>query len=262
MITTAGGLRENEDRVGQQGALAWVIDGATDLHQDAALPAKSDVQWLVDTIDQQLTRAGESGYVGTAATMLEAVANDIARRQIALCFPAHRVPPACSVALCVDQGTRYDITRIGDATAVITGLQPAVLATDYFDRREATAVARGEPDSRRVIAAMQERRLHTMTSGDIESVFSGHPRRLLRPHSVAGTWAATDAILLCTDGFARLITDYGLYHQWADVVTDALEHGLPYLEKLIREVESTQHGDGRSRFKRADDVAAVLLTTN
>ncbi|SBT44594.1 protein phosphatase 2C domain-containing protein [Micromonospora narathiwatensis] len=261
LITTAGGARANEDRAGHRGTLAWVIDGATDLYQDGALPADSDVQWLVDTVDQHLTSAGADGYRGAAATLLDIVADDVARQQRALGFPTGRVPPACSIALCVDQGLRYDISRVGDATAVVAGREPAVLATGYFDRREAAAVEMGEADPQRVIAAMHERRLHTMTSGDTESVFSGHPRRQLRPHSVAGTWVATDTILLCTDGFARLVTDYGLYQEWADVITDAIERGLPYLEALIRQAEDGAAGGGR-RFKRADDVAAVLLTRN
>lgn len=258
-VSTAGGARANEDRVGHRGTLAWVIDGATDLYQEAALPADSDVQWLVDAVGQRLSDAGADGYRDSAATLLEAVADDVARRQAALGFPDSRVPPACSIALCVDQGSRFDISRIGDATAVVAGLAPVVLATNYFDRREAAAVAAGEPDPRRVTAGMHRRRLYTMTSGESESIFSGHPRRVLRPHGVGGNWAGTDSVLLCTDGFARLVTDYGIYQEWEDVVVDALEYGLPHLEKLIREAE---HGPerGGNRFKRADDVAAVLLT--
>ncbi|MDG4801001.1 hypothetical protein [Micromonospora sp. WMMD980] len=113
-------------------------------------------------------------------------------------------------------------------------------------------------DARRVTAAMHERRLYTMTSGDIESIFSGHPRRVLRPHGVVGTWAETDHILLCTDGFARLVTDYQLYPGWPEVVADACDRGLPYLEKLIRDVEADA-GAVSGRFKRADDVAAILI---
>ena len=258
-ITTPGGTRANEDRVGYHGTLAWVIDGATDLYGDAALPADSDVQWLVDTIVEHLRRAGADGYHGAAATLLEEVATDVARQQVASGFPAERVPPACSIALCVDQGRQYEVSRIGDATAVITGSEPAVLATGYFDRREAVAVAAGERDAQLVTAAMHQRRLYTMTSGDAESVFSGHPRRQLRTHSVVGDWATTDHILLCTDGFARLITDYGIYRRWPDVIADAHERGLPYLEKLIRDAE-TGPDSGHGRFKRADDIAALLLT--
>jgi hypothetical protein len=67
MITTAGGPRPNEDRAGHRGSLAWVIDGATDLYDDAALPAERDVHWLVDFVTEHLAEAGARGYRGQAA---------------------------------------------------------------------------------------------------------------------------------------------------------------------------------------------------
>ena len=258
-ITAAGGTRANEDRVGHRGTLAWVIDGATDLYADTALPADSDVQWLVNGVGERLARAGAADYRGSAADLLASLAADVAREQEVLSFPASRVPPARSVAVCVDWGSGYDIARIGDATAVVDGADPVVLATGYFDRREAAAVATNESDADRVVAAMHQRRLHTMTSGDVESVFSGHPRRQLRPHTARGEWATTDCILLCTDGFARLVTDYGLYRTWTEAMSDARDRGLHYLEKLIRDAEG-ESGHGAGRFKRADDIAALLLT--
>ncbi|MEU5785301.1 protein phosphatase 2C domain-containing protein [Micromonospora lupini] len=260
-ITSAGGTRANEDRVGHHGTLAWVIDGATDLYDDTALPADTDVQWLVDHLAERLTQAGADNYQGAAAALLTSLADDVARKQTALSFPERRVPPACSIAVCVDQGIGYDLARIGDATAVVHGVRPVVLSTGYFDRREAAAVATNEAEADRVIAAMHQRRLQTMTYGDVESIFSGHPNRQLRPHTAAGEWTHVDCILLCTDGFARLVTDYEIYRSWAQVIPDARDRGLHYLEKLIRDAESGPGGSG-GRFKRADDIAAVLLTAN
>ncbi|MET8318491.1 protein phosphatase 2C domain-containing protein [Micromonospora sp. NPDC005189] len=260
-ITSAGGTRANEDRVGHRGTLAWVIDGATDLYDDTVLPADSDVQWLVDTIGERLAQAGAGDYRGSAAALLTSIAADVAREQAALSFPASRVPPACSIAVCVDQGIGYDLARIGDATAVVDGVRPVVLSTGYFDRREAAAVATNEGEADRVVAAMHQRRLHTMTSGDVESVFSGHPHRQLSPHTACGEWTHTDCILLCTDGFARLVTDYGLYRSWTQVIPDARDRGLHYLEKLLRDAEN-EPGSRGGRFKRADDIAALLLTPN
>jgi hypothetical protein len=64
---------------------------------------------------------------------------------------------------------------------------------------------------------------------------------------------------LCTDGFARLVTDYDLYGDWQAAVEAVRTDGLPYLEKLLRESEQRPPDGGRRRFKRADDVAAVLI---
>ncbi|MFV2025215.1 protein phosphatase 2C domain-containing protein [Micromonospora sp. LOL_028] len=257
-VTTAGGARSNEDRVGHAGSLAWVIDGATDLYDDAALPAERDVVWLVDLVGALLTESGTDGYQGSGADLLERIAVEVHRQQEAYGFPSDRMPPACSIGLCVDRGDGFELTRIGDATAVIDGDTTRVLATSYFDGREAAAVRARETDPAMVVAAMQQRRRHTMTSGDVESVFSGHPQRRLVPHRITADWAGTGHILLCTDGFARLVTDYQLFAGWSEVVAEARERGVAYLGKLIRQTESDP-AVGGDRFKRADDVAAVLI---
>nr|MDT0659124.1 hypothetical protein [Micromonospora sp. DSM 115978] len=63
-------------------------------------------------------------------------------------------------------------------------------------------------------------------------------RRLLASGEVGARECHTELIRLCIDGFARLVTDYGKYDQWVDLVADARERGLAYLERLIRDVES------------------------
>lgn len=261
-IITAGSPRANEDRLGFQGTMAWVIDGVTDLYEDSVLPADRDVHWLVDRTDRRLREAGADGYRGGGVALLESIADEAGGWQTAYNFPADRVPPACSIALCINQGTGYELVRIGDATAVTTRAGTStVMSTKFFDRREAAAVRAAGTDPEQIVAAMHQRRLHTMTAGDVESVFSGHPRRRLRPHVMTGSWRTTDRILLCTDGFARLVTDYGLYQRWVDVVDDAEKRGLAYLERLIRNAETDPRA-GAGRFKRADDASALLLASS
>lgn len=43
------GDSQNEDRVGQIGTTAWVIDGATDLLEVPILPGPSDATWFALT---------------------------------------------------------------------------------------------------------------------------------------------------------------------------------------------------------------------
>jgi hypothetical protein len=260
-IATSGGVRANEDRVGHAGNLAWVIDGCTDLYDNAALPAENDVQWLVDTVAGQLQEAGEEAYHGDGPALLEHIAHYVGERMINLGFPDDRVPPACSLAVAVDFGDVYEITRIGDATGVVAGAAPALLNTGFFDEREARAVdaaCAGSPPNQ-VAAGKQARRLETMTAGGAESIFSGHPKRVLRSHRLRGGWSRTSSVLLCTDGFARLVTDYDTYEEWDELMHDALDKGLAYLEKRLRDTEADPASAPPRRFKRADDAAAVLL---
>lgn len=262
MISAAGGTHTNEDRAGHHGGLAWVIDGATDLYDDAALPAERDVHWLVDFVAEHLAEAGAGGYRGRISALLERIAELVCRQQAAYGFPTDRLPPACSIAVAVDRGATYEITRVGDTTAIVTGHRVRALATDFFDRREGAAVngqRSGDPADQ-VRTAMIQRRLHTMTAGDVESVFSGHPRRQLRPFTLTGSWTGVEHILLCTDGFARLVNDYALFRDWEQVVVLARCRGLAYLEKLIRDVERSPTAGPAMRFKRSDDVSAILLS--
>src|SRR5690606_24668965 len=131
-ITTPGGARPNEDRAGHRGSLAWVIDGATDLYQDSVLPAERDVVWLVDFLSAQLSKRGEAGYRGAGSQLLAELAEAVCQEQVRHAFPAGRIPPACSLAIVVDQGDTYDVTRIGDATGIVSGTRLRREATDFF----------------------------------------------------------------------------------------------------------------------------------
>src|SRR5262249_48569712 len=67
------------------------------------------------------------------------------------------------------------------------------------------------------------------------------------------------AILLCTDGFLALASDYGRYD--AGVLLDAaLTHGLRPLFDELRAIEKAD-ADGHKfpRFKTSDDATAVIV---
>lgn len=267
IISTPGSPeRANEDRSGARGTVGWVVDGATELYDDAVLPAESDVQWLVDFLTGELTAAGEARYQGPSQVLLRELAEKTEREQRRLSFPSDRTPPACSIAVIVDAGEEsYDISRIGDVTAVLSGdreERDLVFATTYFDQREASAVdtaRHGCLSGAEIREAMVQRRHHTMTGGDEESVFSGHPRRVLRPRTLCGKWNEVSQLLLCTDGFARAVTDYALYASWPEMVRAASQHGLAHIEQSVRRMELDAADQTRHRFKRADDASALLL---
>lgn len=261
MIATAGGSLPNEDRAGHAGTLAWVIDGATDLYDDVMLPASNDVQWLVDRLVEHFTSAGEQRYCNGGPQLLEYVAGRVSEQMSLENFPQHRVPPACSLAILVDHGETYEITRLGDATAMVTGHEPVLINTEFFDRREAAAVSAQHTgmSPQEVRDAMRQRRLATMTGGALESILSGHPDRVLRAHTHVGKWSEARSILLCTDGFARLFTDYGQYPGWADMLAESMTKGLAHQENLLRHHEACANGMMARRFKHADDAAAVLV---
>jgi len=258
-ISTPGGVL-NEDRAGFAGTIAWVIDGATDIQDSPVLPGLTDVQWLVDCLAFRLARAGCEQYRGDGVALLREIADAVEESMRRHRFPPDRLPPACSLVLLVDRGADYELVRIGDATAIARGARTTRVSTDYFDRREAKAAGHhpGGLDSADARTGIERRRLSYMVDGGMESVFSGHPARQLRPHRVVVDWSDTDVVLLCSDGLARLITDYGIYQGWEDLMV-AAGQGLRDLEQQARGVERGMAEPSVKRFKKADDIAAVLI---
>jgi hypothetical protein len=67
------------------------------------------------------------------------------------------------------------------------------------------------------------------------------------------------AILLCTDGFLALASDYGRY-DLETLLNAALTHGLRSLFEELRAIENAD-ADGRKfpRFKTSDDATALIV---
>jgi hypothetical protein len=66
-------------------------------------------------------------------------------------------------------------------------------------------------------------------------------------------------LLLASDGFLALVSDYGRY-DGQSLVTAALDRGLAALGEELREIEDADPlGETFPRFKKSDDATAVLL---
>jgi hypothetical protein len=265
-VTSPGGQRPNEDRLGYAGRLAWVIDGATDLESDAFLPAGSDVQWLVDRLGERLAETGALGTSDGAEDLLCSLSAGIGDEIASLGFPSGRIHPTCSIGLLLAGDDRWELTRIGDPTCLAFGAETVELSTGFFGRREAQAVGRaksGGLDQEANRRGIVKRRQEYIEGRLEESVFSGHPSARLRIHSAVGDPRRTDYVLLCTDGFARAVVDYGLYPDWNTLERDALERGLAAVVETLRQYEKdrarTGAPGGSAHFKKTDDATALMV---
>ncbi|MDI5973875.1 protein phosphatase 2C domain-containing protein [Streptomyces sp. SL13] len=270
-VTSPGGTRANEDRLGHAGGLAWVLDGATDLERDAFLPAPSDVLWLVDRLGDHLTERGTQVGDDDPADLLRSLSGVIARELQDWGFPADRIHPTCSVGLLISTRDELRMARIGDPTCLAIGTAgTAEVSTAFFGRREAEAIARGrtgglddETNRRGII----ERRQQYIEGVLEESVFSGHPKAGLRIRTAILEPGRFDHVLLCTDGFARAVVDYNLYPDWPTLLDRALVDGLGAIVDQIRSYENENESPARNgnrrpaHFKKSDDVTAILVRT-
>ncbi|MBR7838423.1 protein phosphatase 2C domain-containing protein [Actinospica durhamensis] len=267
-VCEPGGAKPNEDRVGAAADAAWVIDGATDVYPEPFLPATNDVHYLVDGLGNELRRALRPA-VDVERTLTE-ISAEIGRDIRGHGFPADRVYPTCSVGLAIDHGGTLELARIGDATLVAVGEEVdsgedagvTELSTVFYNQRETAAVRAAGPqglDAQDARDALLLRRREYITGVHPEGVFSGDPSAVLRIHRVRLKWNAARHVLLCTDGFARAITDYGLYSNWRDLIDAALRDSLATVTKAIRDCErQPDFSASRRHFKRSDDIAAAL----
>jgi serine/threonine protein phosphatase PrpC len=263
-VSEPGGTKPNEDRTGFNTDAAWVIDGATDVYPEAFLPAYNDVHYLVDSLNDRLTRTVDAAAdPETALTNASAeVSHDLYNHG----FPEDRVHPTCSLGLAVDHGETLEFARIGDATLIAVGARTTELSTTFYNHREIAAVAAAGPQglaTRSARDALLHRRREYITGVHPEGVFSGDPSAVLRVHRTLLEWDDVRHVLLCTDGFARAITDYGLYASWRELIDAALSDSLAAIAKAIREVEHRPDTSAsNAHFKRSDDLAAVLCEKN
>jgi len=60
-MASTGSGPVNEDRAGARGAMAWVIDGATDVLAEPIVSDTSDAAWFADALDRQLQLFAANG---------------------------------------------------------------------------------------------------------------------------------------------------------------------------------------------------------
>lgn len=260
-VSEPGGAKPNEDRLGFGPHAAWVLDGATDVYPQPFLPAHNDVHYLVDRLGDYLTEHAAAITVNPE-TLLDHLSKRMRDDLAALGFPRDRTHPTCSLGLLTDRGDTLELTRIGDATLVATGSIVTVLDTDFFNHREAAAVAAAGPaglSGADAHTALLGRRQEYITGVHAEGVFSGHPDAQLRIDSTLLDWDGIEHVLLCTDGFARAVGEYSLYPDWPTLINHALDGSLASIAKAIRDHEHRADLSlSRSHFKTSDDLAAVL----
>ncbi|GIH71271.1 hypothetical protein Mth01_35240 [Sphaerimonospora thailandensis] len=230
------------------------------------LPAASNVQWLVDLVQQRLHVIGSGADAKTAGDVFDALGRDVRTRLADLSPHDLHNHPCCSIGLAVIHDDYVQLGRIGDATIIAYRESEVAreISTDFFEAREAGAVerARSQQQTRQeIVDAMFARRTEYIKGVYEESVFSGHPDAVFKVHAETLPLESIDTLLLCTDGFARAVADYRIFPDWHSLGHHAREDGLDSITARIRQRESgpTQAAAAK-KFKNADDLAAILLT--
>lgn len=263
--------KPNDDAYGVADALAVVLDGATSLSDEPLLPGGSDPAWLARLGAERLVAHASLG--AEAALAAAALDAEQAYERERSRPPAENweVPFASMMLVEPTAGGSLAAFWFGDCAALIGRPGQAVdVVGEAFGKRaaEAGAAARlaashginpaGTVNREQFLPALRSGRARYNT-GDGPWIFG--PTRHCADKARRGAFAAPPGslVLLASDGFLALGTDYGLYDADA-LVAAAKARGLAAMLDELRAIEAGDaEGVRYPRFKTSDDATAVLL---
>ena len=262
--------KANEDAFGHGEAAALVIDGATPLGE-SLMPGPSDAAWIAQFGARRLMahlRDGDGARKALRATLADTQKSFEALRR-------HKPEemwqtPCASMMLAVFGETDVEFLWFGDCAALIKqGDAPVTVVGETFDKRAAEA--------KRARALAKEKNL-SPAAGLNRPEFIGSLRASRNRINSGNYWlfspdvkaashvsrrvmkiAPGSSLLLLTDGFLALASDYGAYST-DNLMAAALSKGLAALGEKLRAIEADDSGgDKFPRFKKSDDATALLL---
>jgi hypothetical protein len=262
--------KPNDDAFCHADTIAAVFDGATGINDSPLLPADSDAAWIA--------RRGAEGLIAHeqlgAREALRQTAADAEREfnRLKLRALAERYElPLASMMLIGVENTGLLALWFGDCAALVRRPGERVqLVGDAFDKRagEARRAARlaekmgisptSGPNRPEFLPSLRQSR-NRVNTVEGSWAFSPDVQCAEHVHSLAFTAPAGSDVLICSDGFLALASDYRRYD--VDGLMDAvLANGLRRLMEEIRSVEEDD-AEGRAfpRFKKSDDATALLL---
>jgi hypothetical protein len=267
--------KPNEDAFGHDDGAALVMDGATMLG-DGLMPGPSDAAWIARFGTRRVLAHLRGG--GGARKALRAALADTRKSFEAL----RRAPPqdvwqtpAASMMLVTQgqvgrRGVELEFLWFGDCAALVrqdgkpVTVVGATLESRAAEARRAQALAKKKrispADGFSRQAFLEElRATRNRINSDGNWLFTPEPkagahagRRVMKVEPGAH-------LLLASDGFLALISDYGAYGP-ASLMDAALDKGLAALGAQLRAIEDADAGGDRfARFKKSDDCTALVL---
>ena len=258
------------DAFGHDANAALVIDGATPLG-DGLMPGLSDAAWIAQFGARRVMAHLRDGH-GARKALRAAVADAQKSFEALRRHPLEEMwqTPCASMMLAVPGEGDVEFLWFGDCAALVKQGDAAVTVVgESFDKRAAEAL--------RAQKIGKEKNL-SPAAGLSRPEFIGTLRATRNRINSGSTWLfSPDAkaashvsrrlvkglpdsvLLLASDGFLALATDYGPYS--ADsLMTAAMDKGLKALGEELRAIEGGDTGgDKFPRFKKSDDATALLL---
>lgn len=266
--------RQNEDEVGWNASVAFVIDGATGLGGKALLGTGSDAAWLAAFARQAFERDIDATASITAVvrTLNERVARLVAEAADGATVEPWALPTA-SFQLVRVEGSNLVAYGLGDCRLFLSGADGALFETnEAFSEGETKAARRAVAEAGGLTAwrslaeapavreaLRQSRARHNQPGGAVWTLgCAPEAADHLAVKRLAPAMPARG--LLCSDGFSAIADKYGRYGG-ATLIHAASDRGLATLMADLRRIEREEDPDGQTfpRFKVSDDATALLF---
>ena len=273
VISVPGGSA-NEDRAGQHGPCAWVIDGATDVIDAPLTKASTDAAWFASALDEEVAHWAQAGAAGALSDLPAHLTPRLAARfrNAALREPTgpDEQPSAAAMIIRIDKGKLSYVT-LGDCALILETGRSLLHIGDDAEKAGDQWVAKAieeERASRPADAALSLRQSlwprlrkarRAMNDPAGYGIFSitAPPRHFIRAASL--DLKAPARGLICSDGLMRLVD---VMHRYTveDLFHAAVSRGLASLVEELRALET----DDASclvypRAKQHDDTTALLF---
>lgn len=263
--------KPNDDAFGHVEHAAVVMDGATGLGE-SLMPGESDAAWLAH-LGVKLLMSDVRGRL-SSRLVLHAVFNQV---EYAYVTGRKRAPvetyemPFASMMFVTANNTGFEALSYGDCAALVKRPDgPMEILGEAFEKRalEAARVAKlaalkglspASGVNRPEFLEALRRSRNFVNTDKGHWLFGPDARAADHVESKSVAAPAGTLLLLTTDGFLALASDYGLYDA-AGLIAAAQTKGLKAMGVELRALEAGDPDGAKfPRFKTSDDATAVLL---
>jgi serine/threonine protein phosphatase PrpC len=263
----------NEDRWGaRDDGAVWVLDGATGIAEQRALPGPSDALWLVERVDAGLLQRAtdDAPPADILRPIVHQAEQEFARAALRPDAPRAERPCASLVLLRL-RGDELELASVGDCRIVYRDADGAIRCfgtsgvtalderlVEEVIRLQAQSVAHDQIWQRVLPMARRHRTLMNLPGGYWMLDLSGRGLDHIEIERMPAH--AGDAFLLLSDGFYRLVDVYQRY-SYETLLGAAQRRGLAPLSAELQAIEAADPECRRyPRLKPRDDATAVLAT--
>lgn len=254
--------KPNDDRCGSTAKLAWVIDGATDMGASGLLGRQGGAAWLASTASNAFSKSKSGNIQDICQAAFREVEEQFEIQRTRAVSAAWEIPKAAFGLAQVEDDT-LSVAWAADSPILLMSENDVTWCTGEPDTSseaaDALALGAGIGAANEISGAvLEDRRAHRARNGHIALSSSAQASAAVTCYAQYPV-SEGDELLLMSDGFASLVTDYQKYsaHELAESVRS---NGLGALAHEIRVIENEDATCLRfPRFKVSDDTTAIWL---